>query len=71
MTYHEQPPGMRLRTGKPKTKQFAGNIPFVLIGNKVDLIPEVGEVIDREECRQYAEEQGSIYIETSAKMGSK
>ncbi len=43
----------------------------MLIGNKVDLIPEVGEVIDREECRQYAEEQGSIYIETSAKDGIK
>ncbi|MHA1560500.1 MAG: hypothetical protein ACTSPA_00105 [Promethearchaeota archaeon] len=40
------------------------------MGNKVDLIPEVGEVIDREEAQEYAEEQDSIYIETSAKDGT-
>jgi len=34
------------------------------------LIPEVGEVIDREEAQEYAEEQDSIYIETSAKDGT-
>jgi GTPase SAR1 family protein len=50
-------------------QQLAGNVPFVLIGNKVDLIPEVGEVIDRNECKRYAEEESSIYVETSAKTG--
>ena len=54
---------------RSEVKQFAGDIPFVLIGNKVDLIPEVGEVIDTDECREYAEDQGSLYIETSAKTG--
>lgn len=52
-----------------ETRQFAGKVPFVLIGNKADLIGEVGEVVDRDECRRFAEEQGSIYIETSAKDG--
>ncbi|MHA1724731.1 MAG: Rab family GTPase [Promethearchaeota archaeon] len=51
-------------------RQFAGEgIPFVLIGNKADLLEDVGEVIDREEARQFAESEGSIYIETSAKTG--
>ena len=51
-------------------RQFAGeNIPFVFIGNKVDLLEDVGEVIDRAEAKSYAEGEGSIYIETSAKTG--
>ena len=51
-------------------RQFSNeNIPFVLIGNKVDLLEDVGEVIDREEARNFAEREGSIYIETSAKTG--
>jgi small GTP-binding protein len=54
---------------RAEVKQFAGDIPFVLIGNKVDLIPEVGEVIDTDECREYAGGQNSLYIETSAKTG--
>ena len=50
--------------------QFAGeSIPFVLIGNKADLIEDVGVVIDRNEARNFAEKEGSIYIETSAKTG--
>ena len=51
-------------------RQFAGeNIPFVLIGNKADLIEDVGLVIDRDEARAFAEKEGSIYVETSAKTG--
>ncbi len=45
------------------------DIPFVLIGNKADLMEDVGEVIDRAEARAYAESEGSIYLETSAKSG--
>jgi small GTP-binding protein len=47
--------------------QFAGDVPFILIGNKLELIQKVGEVINREECRKYAEDNGGIYIETSSK----
>ena len=51
-------------------RQFAGaDLPFVFIGNKADLLEDVGEVIDREEARNFAEGEGSIYIETSAKTG--
>ena len=52
-----------------EVKQFAGDVPFILVGNKYDLLAEVGEVIDRDEARSFAEDQGSIYIETSAKDG--
>ncbi|MBD3227067.1 MAG: GTP-binding protein [Candidatus Lokiarchaeota archaeon] len=48
-------------------KQFAGDIPFVIIGNKVDL-EEVREV-ERSEAELLAENNDSIYIETSAKTG--
>jgi len=51
-------------------RQFAGEkIPFLLIGNKVDLIPDIGEVIEREEAQRFAEENESLYIDTSAKTG--
>ena len=60
-----------IKNWRAEVKQFAGDIPFVLIGNKVDLIAEVGEVIDREEAAEYAEEEDSIYIETSAKTGER
>jgi small GTP-binding protein len=51
-------------------RQFTDqNIPFVFIGNKADLLEDVGEVIDRREARSFAENEGSIYIETSAKTG--
>ena len=51
-------------------RQFSNeNIPFVLIGNRVDLLEDVGEVIDREEARAFAKKEGGIYIETSEKTG--
>ena len=53
-----------------EVRQSAGYIPFLLIGNNFDLISEVGEVIDREECKEYADEFDSIYVETSAKEGT-
>ena len=59
-----------IQNWRAEVKQFAGPIPFVLIGNKVDLIAEVGEVIDRDDCQEYAESEESIYIETSAKDGT-
>ena len=47
------------------------NVPFILIGNKSDLVEDVGVVIDRDEARKFAENEGSIYIETSAKTGER
>jgi Ras-related protein Rab-11A len=45
------------------------DIPVVIIGNKSDLIPEIGLVIDRNEIDKYVKKEGCIYIETSAKTG--
>ncbi|MHA1728868.1 MAG: Rab family GTPase [Promethearchaeota archaeon] len=56
-----------IKNWRAEIRQFAGDIPFVLVGNKIDLLQDVGEVIDRDECRDYAESENSIYIETSAK----
>jgi len=51
-------------------KQLIGErIPVVIIGNKSDLISEIGEVIDQNEPSNYAKKENSIYIETSAKAG--
>ncbi len=48
---------------------LGAKIPFVLIGNKTDLIKDVGRVIDGDKAKNFAESRGSIYIETSAKTG--
>ena len=45
-------------------------IPFIILGNKSDLLSEVGEVIDREEPKKFAEQEESFYLETSAKTGN-
>ncbi|MBY9004026.1 MAG: GTP-binding protein [Candidatus Lokiarchaeota archaeon] len=51
-------------------KHFAGEtIPFILIGNNADLVEDGGGVIDREEVRKFAENEGGLYIETSSKKG--
>lgn len=42
---------------------------FVILGNKSDLIFEIGDVIDKEEPRQFAEENECVYILISAKSG--
>ncbi|MHA2088204.1 MAG: Rab family GTPase [Promethearchaeota archaeon] len=44
-------------------------IPRVIIGNKSDLIPEIGEMIDRGEVEEYANNEDCFYRETSAKTG--
>ncbi|MFX1363700.1 MAG: Rab family GTPase [Promethearchaeota archaeon] len=44
-------------------------IPFVIIGNKLDLLKEVNRSIDIDIVKDYAKNQDSIYIETSAKTG--
>jgi small GTP-binding protein len=50
--------------------QFTGkNVPFVLIGNKIDMLSKVKTKIDRNEVRTFAEKNNSIYLETSTKTG--
>jgi small GTP-binding protein len=51
-------------------RREAGNdVDFILVGNKLDLIESVGRVISPEKAKNFAEDQGSFYIETSAKTG--
>lgn len=45
------------------------DFPALIVGNKSDLIPEIGVVIDRNEVEQYTKKENTIYIETSAKTG--
>jgi small GTP-binding protein len=45
-------------------------IPFIILGNKSDLLSEIGEVIDREEPMRFAKQEDSFYLETSAKTGN-
>ena len=45
------------------------DFPALIVGNKSDLIPEIGVVIDRNEIEQYSKKENTIYIETSAKTG--
>lgn len=44
-------------------------IPFIIIGNKLDLVKDINRVIDTDIVKDFAENQDSIYIETSAKTG--
>jgi len=53
-------------------REFANKkIPFVLIGNKVDLIDERDELYERESAEVFAKKEHTFYIETSAKTGEK
>lgn len=45
------------------------DVPKVIIGNKSDLLPEIGQIIDRNEVENYAKKEGCLYVETSAKTG--
>ena len=45
------------------------DIPKAIIGNKSDLIHEIGQIIDRSEVEEYAKKEGCFYVETSAKTG--
>lgn len=38
-------------------------VPFILVGNKVDLVDDLEAVIDRNELTEYAYSNGGIYIE--------
>ena len=61
----------------PKMKEWVSNmnqmleekVPLVILGNKFDLISEIGEVIDKDEPKHFADKMDSVYIETSAKSG--
>jgi small GTP-binding protein len=45
------------------------DIPKVILGNKSDLISELGQIVDRSDAEEYSKNEGCIYVETSAKTG--
>ena len=51
-------------------QSIENDFPVIILGNKSDLIPEIGEIIDRNEPLKYAKAENSTYIETSAKTGN-
>ena len=51
-------------------RQFTGNnTPFILVGNKIDLIEEKSDSYERENAQVLAKKEKALYIETSAKTG--
>ncbi|MFX0021316.1 MAG: GTP-binding protein [Candidatus Hermodarchaeota archaeon] len=53
-------------------REYAGeNIPFAVIGNKLDLIDKKDELYERENAEVFAKKEDTFYIETSAKTGEK
>ena len=46
-------------------KKFTGSVPFVLIGNTIQLLKLANKKIIREEAREFAKKEGGIYIETT------
>ncbi|MFX0004648.1 MAG: GTP-binding protein [Candidatus Hodarchaeota archaeon] len=53
-------------------REFAGEeVPFAVIGNKVDLIDKRDELYERESAEVFAKKEQTFYIETSAKTGEK
>ena len=59
----------RVEDWRDNLREFAGEIPFVVIGNKADL--GVNRVIDTESARKFSVELGAAdFFETSAKTGA-
>jgi len=50
-------------------KVMGQEVPFILIGNKVDLIGDVGESIAHDDIMDFVDKKNVIYRETSAKEG--
>ena len=46
-------------------KQFTGSIPFVLIGNSIQLLKITNNKLIRKEAREFAKQEGGIYIEAT------
>jgi len=50
--------------------EYAGkDVPFALIGNKVDLVDKRDELYERENAEVFAKKEKTYYVETSAKTG--
>lgn len=51
-------------------REYAGeDTPFILIGNKIDLMNRKNEIYERENAEVFAKKEKTLYVETSAKSG--
>ncbi len=51
-------------------REYAGeNIPFILIGNKIDIIQEENKTYNKESAELFAKKKKTYFVETSAKTG--
>ena len=44
-------------------------VPLIILGNKSDLVPKIGESLNQNDPIHFAEKLDSVYLETSAKIG--
>ena len=63
LTYKE------LREWFSEINETTGFIPFILIGNTIELMKQTNAKLLREEARKFAEKKGGIYIEVSPEEG--
>jgi small GTP-binding protein len=54
----------------PEILSNCRDIPYIIIGNKADLVEQLGRTMDPAEAQQWADSLNSIYIETSALSGT-
>ena len=52
-----------------KMKELSGDIPFIILGNKIDLYEK--RIVSKEEIEKKAKEYGATYFETSAKLNER
>ena len=61
---------IELEEGLSDLRRFAGeDVPFIILGNKIDLIQEIGGKYDREGAELLAKNEETYFVETSAKTG--
>jgi len=48
-----------------KMKEIIGSVPFILIGDNIDLVKSLDSTALRKEAHKFANDEGGIYIETS------
>ncbi|MFX1326463.1 MAG: Rab family GTPase, partial [Promethearchaeota archaeon] len=51
-------------------RRYTGeDVPFIVLGNKIDLIQEIGGEYDRDGAEILAKDEDTYFVETSAKTG--
>jgi len=50
-------------------QKYCSSVPYILIGNKADLVETIGRTMDQGLAEQWVNDRNSIYIETSALGG--